>query len=272
VHVLCEKPLEVTTARVKRMIDTCRDAGVVLGGIFPMRFNPAMIAVHAAAREGRFGQLATVGVTLPWWRDDAYYGAGRWQGTAALDGGGALMNQASHSIDLMQWLAAATMPNLAPDQNPVEEVYAYTAKRGHDPKRLEVEDAGVVALRFRGGALGQILASTAMWPGSLRRLVIGGRDGTAEVIEDELTTFRVRQERPDDAMMRDKLATKTKHQGGAGEALAFSHLNHQRNIADFLAALDENRDPLVTGLEATKALAIIEACYESARTGRAVSI
>ena len=92
------------------------------------------------------------------------------------------------------------------------------------------------------------------------------------MIEDELTTFRFRQERPDDATMREKFATKTKHQGGAGEALAFSHLNHQRNIADFLAALDENRDPLVTGLEATKAVAIIEACYESARTGRAVSI
>src|SRR5438477_547749 len=83
------------------------------------------------------------------WRDDAYYGPGRWQGSLALDGGGALINQAIHYVDLAQWIAAAAMNDLSPSQNPVEEVFAYTAKRAHDPKQLEVEDTAVAMLRFR---------------------------------------------------------------------------------------------------------------------------
>src|SRR5207237_2099306 len=131
--------------------------GVTLGGIFPQRFNPVVRAIHAAASAGRFGNLALVNATVPWWREDAYYGPGRWQGSLALDGGGALINQAIHYVDLAQWIAAAAMKDLAPNENPVEEVFAYTAKRSHDPKQVEVEDTAVAVLRFRHGAVGPFL-------------------------------------------------------------------------------------------------------------------
>ncbi|MGH7214518.1 MAG: Gfo/Idh/MocA family protein, partial [Tepidisphaeraceae bacterium] len=202
VHVLCEKPLEITTERCRKMIAAADDAGVTLGGIFPQRYNPVTNVIRRAARDGRFGNLSTVSVTVPWWRDDAYYGKGRWQGTLALDGGGALMNQGIHNIDLLQWLAAATMPDLSPDQSAVEEVFAYTARRGHDPSRVEVEDTAVATVRFRNGALGQILAATSIWPGSLRRVMIAGRDGTAELIEDQLVAWQFRTELPDDTTVR----------------------------------------------------------------------
>src|SRR5205085_6082936 len=126
VHVLCEKPLEITMARVQQMIDVAERAGIVLGGFFPQRFNPAVRTIHQAAADGRFGQLSVVSATVPWWRDDDYYGGGRWQGTQKLDGGGALMNQSIHYVDLMQWFVGSA----------VEEVFAYTAKRAHDPSRL----------------------------------------------------------------------------------------------------------------------------------------
>ena len=133
VPVICEKPLEITLKRIDRMIAAAAKAGVPLGAIFPQRFNPVIQAVHAAAAAGRFGLLAVAASYVPWWRDDAYYGPGRWQGTKALDGGGALINQSIHGVDALQWIAAATSPGLAAGENPVESVVALTAVRGHDP-------------------------------------------------------------------------------------------------------------------------------------------
>ena len=109
-HIIVEKPLEITTARVRQMTQECDAAGVTLGAIFPQRFNPVNVAVRDAAQQGRFGNLAVIHAAVPWWRDDDYYAPTRWQGKLALDGGGALMNQAIHTVDIMQWLAAATMP------------------------------------------------------------------------------------------------------------------------------------------------------------------
>ena len=122
IHVLCEKPLEITTARMDQMIEYARAAGIVFGGIFPQRFNPVVQAVYDAAARGRFGQLAVVNAAVPWWRDDAYYAPGRWQGTRRLDGGGALMNQSIHAVDMLQWIAAAAIGGVGPEENPVEQV------------------------------------------------------------------------------------------------------------------------------------------------------
>lgn len=273
IHMLCEKPIEITTARIEQMIAAAKEHRVLLGGIFPQRFNAINQVIHAAASAGRFGSLACISVSVPWWREDAYYGPGRWQGTAKLDGGGAMMNQSIHSIDLMQWIVAAAMPDLPPRGNPVEEVFAYTAQRGHENSRLEVEDMAVAVLRFRNGALGQILASTSMYPGSLRRMTIGGRDGTLESHEDELLTYKFREEQPDDEATRQRFSGATQHGGGAGSnPMAFNHTNHRHNIAAFLKAIEEKRQPELDGHEAAKAVAIIEACYESARTSRPVKI
>jgi len=272
IHVICEKPLEITADRVRQMVDAADRAGIRLGAIFPQRFNPVNVAIHRAAAAGRFGSLAIVQGVVPWWRDDEYYAPGRWQGKAALDGGGALMNQAIHTLDLVQWFAAATMPDLPPSTNPVAEVFAYTAKRSHDPKVLEVEDTAILNMRFRNGALGQLLAATSMWPGTRRRLVVGGRDGSAEAFEDQLVQFQFRAEQPDDEATRQRFAAPTSHGGGASNPMALSGVNHRLNLTDFFDALAAGREPTLTGIEAAKAVQIIDACYESARTGKAVKI
>jgi UDP-N-acetyl-2-amino-2-deoxyglucuronate dehydrogenase len=272
VPVICEKPLEITLKRIDRMIAAAAKRGVTLGAIFPQRFNPVIEAVHAAATAGRFGRLAVAASYVPWWRDDAYYGPGRWQGTKALDGGGALMNQSIHGVDALQWIAGATMPDLAPGENPVESVVALSAVRAHDPERLEVEDTCVAVLRFRNGALGQLLAATSLFPGSLRRLLVGGRDGTAEILEEQLVTWRFRGETADDEATRERLGGSSGTSGGAADPMAINYVCHTRNFEAFLAALREGRQPPLNGLEGRKAVAIVEACYKSARTGRAATV
>ena len=272
IDVLCEKPLEITTQRIDRMIDAARAAGIVLGGFFPTRYNPVVIAMHDAAAQGRFGDLAVVNSYVPWWRDDEYYAPDRWQGTQALDGGGAMMNQSIHGVDAVQWIAAATMKDLDATTNPVEQVVAFTARRGHDPNAIEVEDTAVALLRFRNGALGQLLGATSMFPGSLKRVQIAGRDGTAEVLEDELITWQFRQATGEDEAIRQRYSAATQTGGGAADPMAIDYSNHTRNIEAFVNSLDRGEPFMLDGLEARKAVAIIEGIYESAKTGRVVTI
>jgi UDP-N-acetyl-2-amino-2-deoxyglucuronate dehydrogenase len=272
VHVICEKPLEINLRRIDRMIAACEKAGVTLGAIFPQRFNPVVRAVHAAAEAGRFGRLAVAAALVPWWRDDAYYGPGRWQGTRALDGGGALMNQSIHGVDALQWIAGATMAGLAPGQGPVERVMALTAVRAHDPERLEVEDTCVAILQFRDGTLGQLLAATSLFPGQLRRLLFGGRDGTAVIEEEQLVAWQFRGEHADDAAVRERFGSASRTSGGAADPMAIDYSCHTRNFEDFLAALRAGRRPTLDGAEGRKAVAIVEACYRSARTGRSALV
>ena len=272
VHVICEKPLEISLRRLDRMVAAASDAGITLGAIFPQRFNPVVRTVHAAAAAGRFGEVAVVNSYVPWWRDDAYYGPSRWQGTKALDGGGALMNQSIHGVDALVWIAGATMPDLAAGENPVEQVVAMTAVRAHDRERLEVEDTCVAILRFKSGALGQILAATSLYPGQLRRLQIGGRDGTAEILEEQLVAWQFRNESPDDAAVRERFAGSSRSSGGAADPLAIDYSNHTRNFAEFVSALKAGTKPPLDGVEGRKAVAVVEACYKSARTGRAAKV
>lgn len=272
VHVICEKPLEISLRRLDTMRRVAADAEIRLGAIFPQRFNPVVRAVRDAAAEGRFGSLSMVSTSVPWWRDDAYYGPGRWQGTAALDGGGALMNQSIHGVDALQWIAGATMPDLGRGENPVESVVALSAIRAHDPQRLEVEDTCVAILRFRSGALGQILAATSMFPGQMRRILVGGRDGTAEIVEEQLADWRFRTTRPDDDDIRARLGQPSATSGGAADPMAINYGCHTRNIGAFVEALRTGRDPELDGLEGRKAVAIVAACYRSARNGRPVKV
>src|ERR1700722_16212734 len=134
-HVVVEKPLEITTERCDRIIDTCRRNQVKLCTIFPSRFGDANQALKAAVDAGRFGRLTLAETTCKWWRPQSYYDEGGWKGTQALDGGGALMNQAIHNVDLLQWL-----------MGPVTHISGFTATLAHE--RIEVEDTAVASLRF----------------------------------------------------------------------------------------------------------------------------
>ena len=272
VHVICEKPLEISLPRIDRMLAAARRAGITLGAIFPQRFNPVVAAVQAAAAAGRFGSLAVASCHVPWWRDDDYYGPGRWQGTKRLDGGGALMNQSIHGVDALQWIAGAMTPGLEPGANPVESVVALTTVRSHDRELLEVEDTCVAILRFRNGGLGQILAATSLYPGQLRRILVGGRDGTAEIQEEQLVDWRFRSALPDDDATRARFGAASSTSGGAADPMAINYACHTRTFAAFLAALREGRQPELDGLEGRKAVAIVTACYRSARTGRAARV
>jgi predicted dehydrogenase len=270
IDVLCEKPLEITTERIDRMIAAAEEHDITLGGVFQQRFTDVLGAVHDAAAAGRFGSLAVANTYVPWWRDDEYYD-GAWQGTEALDGGGALMNQSIHGIDATQWLAGAAM-DLDHGANPVAEVTAHTARRAHSDDIMEVEDTAVAALRYRDGTLGQVLGSTAMYPGSLRRIQLAGRDGTAEVREDELVTWAFRDETPDDDDIRAQFGEESETSGGAADPMAIDYANHRRNIAAFLDARSGGEPYPLDGTEARKAVAIVEAIYASAERGTPVTL
>jgi UDP-N-acetyl-2-amino-2-deoxyglucuronate dehydrogenase len=272
VHVICEKPLEITLKRIDRLIAAAEKAGITLGAIFPQRFNPVIRTVHEAAAGGRFGPLAVAASYVPWWRDDAYYGPGRWQGTRALDGGGALMNQSIHGVDALQWIGGATIPGLDPRENPVERVLALTAVRAHDPEQLEVEDTCVAVLLFKNGAVGQLLAATSLYPGQMRRFLFGGRDGTAEILEEQLMTWQFRTAQPDDDAIRGRLGGASSTSGGAADPMAINYSCHTRNFEDFIGAIRSGTRPSLDGHEGRKAVAIIEACYTSARTGKMATV
>ena len=265
IHVLCEKPIEITLERAAEMQAAASKAGVLLGGIFPQRFNPVVDEVYRAALAGRFGDLSMAVAYVPWWRDDEYYAPSRWQGTLALDGGGALMNQSIHAIDAMQWIASAA------GAGSVVEIYGLTGKLGHDPSLIEVEDTAVAVLRFESGALGNIVAGTSMWPGTSQRLHFAGRNGTAEVHEQELVTWRFRDESEADDAIRKQYGGHS-DAGGAADPMAIDYSNHTRNIEDFLAAIEQGRTSSVSADDACKSLAIIRGIYDSVQTGTAIEL
>lgn len=270
IDVLCEKPLEISTERIDRMVEAAEETDSTLGGMFQQRFKPLFQQIHKAASDGRFGVLSVASAYVPWWRDDEYYD-GAWQGTQDLDGGGALMNQSIHGIDTMQWLAGATM-SLDRDENPVEEVFAYTDRLAHDADLMEVEDTAVATLRYRDGSLGQVLGATSMYPGSLRRIQLAGRDGTASVLEDELVTWQFRRERDTDEEIREKFSAESDTSGGAADPMDIDYSNHRRNIEKFLDSLSGDESYPLDAVEARKAVEIIEAIYESAERNEPVQI
>ncbi len=278
IHVLCDKPLEITPARCDTMIEACDAAGVHLGCIFQSRFTPELQPLHDAAKAGRFGALSIISGYVPWYRDDEYYSPSRWQGTLAMDGGGACMNQAIHTIDVLIWLAgAADGETAAVDVNPVAEVVAFTAQRAHSAELIEVEDTAVVSLRFRNGALGQILGATSMYPGSDRLVWLAGRNGTAELRGDDLTRWEFRiPEAGDENVTKPKVAEKVASGGAASPFANFNTGPPRSNIEAFLQSLEaadpsESKYP-IGGREAKKAVEVVTAIYEAARTGKSVAI
>src|SRR5438067_3893020 len=151
VNVIIEKPMEITHAAIAEMLKVQQETGVKMAVISQHRFDPDTIKVHDLVEAQAFGRLVLGNALVPWWRSQAYYDSGAWRGTWELDGGGVLMNQSIHSIDLLQWL-----------MGPVKSIFAYTDTLVH---RMETEDVAVAVLRFANGALGTISATTGAYPG-----------------------------------------------------------------------------------------------------------
>jgi predicted dehydrogenase len=258
-HVVVEKPLEITTARCDRIIEACDRHGVRLAVIFPSRFSDANRTLKAAVDAGRFGKLTLGETTCKWWRSQAYYDEGGWKGTKVLDGGGALMNQAIHNVDLLQWL-----------MGPVTHVTAFTASLAHE--RIEVEDTAAACLRFRSGALGVIQATTSVWPGLPKTIAIHGDRGTAVIEQDDVLRWDFNPQTEEDQAVRQRFAQKVGASGGSSDPAAISHVGHARQLGDFVHALRSGGQPQIDGREGRKAVAIIEEIYRAAASGRTMEM
>ncbi len=253
-HLVIEKPLEITTERCDRIITAARDNKVRLTGIFPSRFSDGALQIKSAIDKGRFGRLTILDAAVKWHRSDEYYAQAGWRGTWAMDGGGALMNQAIHAVDLLQWFSGG-----------IFEVSAYTATLGH--KDLEVEDVITATVLHESGALGTITAATASWPGWAKRIEISGTEGSVVLEDNRVTRWEFQKPHPEDDSILKSIETGETGSGGAGDPSAIGFEGHRRQLADFVQALSEDREPFINGIEARKSVAVITAIYRSAESG-----
>jgi UDP-N-acetyl-2-amino-2-deoxyglucuronate dehydrogenase len=256
-HVVVEKPLEINLERCDAIIAACDSAGVRLCTIFPSRFTAANRRLKEAIEIGRFGKLTLGDTYVKWWRSQEYYDSGGWRGTWKLDGGGALMNQAIHNIDLLYWLVGD-----------VAAITAMTATLAHE--RIEVEDTACAAIRFQNGAIGVIEAATSAYPGLLKRTEVHGDRGSARVEQDDITLWEFQEKVPSDNEVFAAMAARTGFKAGASDPRGITHIGHRDQLLDFLEAIDKGRDPAVDGREGRKSVEIIRAIYKSAASGAQV--
>jgi UDP-N-acetyl-2-amino-2-deoxyglucuronate dehydrogenase len=250
-HILLEKPLEVSTERAVALVNAAAQAGVTLGVMLQHRFRPAGMKLRDMLRAGELGRIVGCSTVIRLWRPQSYYDV-EGRGTKARDGGGVLITQGIHTLDLMLSLAG-----------PIAEVSAYAATtRVH---RMETEDMVVAAVRYENGALGTIDATTAAYPGFAERIEIVGEKATASLVGSDLTVAH-----------HDGRVTELKTEYGAGgtgaDPMAFPHDWHRSAIADFLDAIDEKRAPMVSGTEALKVHRLIDALLEAGATGKRVQV
>lgn len=242
-HVIVEKPIDVSLEAADRLIKTCRECGVKLSVISQHRFDPGIVELKKAIDAGQLGKLTFGGSHTKWYRSQEYYDSGDWRGTWALDGGGALMNQSVHYVDMVQYCLG-----------PVTELSAYCATLSHE--RIEVEDIATATLKFASGALGLLEGNTTAYPGFCTRLDVYGTKGGVIIENDHIKEWKVEGvENPHSAGGEG---------GGAGSA-AIPAASHGRQIADVIDAILTDRDPLVTGENGRHPLEIVLKVYESAR-------
>ncbi|WP_433291934.1 Gfo/Idh/MocA family protein [Actinoplanes sp. CA-030573] len=259
-HVIVEKPAEITVARTDEIIRAQQKAGTLVTVISQHRFDPATEKVLAAIEAGELGRLTSGIASIDWWRGQSYYDSGGWRGTWELDGGGALMNQGVHTVDLL--IAALGRP---------VEVFAYTGTLAHE--RIEVEDVATGVVRFESGALGVLHATTAAYPGLSARLQVHGDRGSAVIDNDEMAFFHAT---PAGSSPAEVLMGSTQSiSGGSSDTAAAANPGqlsdaHRLQYLNFLGAL-AGTEKLRVDLETNRqAVGVITGAYESARTGRPV--
>lgn len=249
-HILLEKPLECSTERARRLVEAAEAAGIRLGVVFQHRFREASEHLRTLLGQGALGELAAVNVICPWWRPQSYYDEpGR--GTLGRDGGGVLITQAIHTLDLTLSLAG-----------PVAEVAAITGTTA--VHRMETEDFAAAGLRFANGACGALIATTAEYPGFPERIELIGTKGTA-VLAAGVVTLHWHDG-------REERFGEEQGTGGGADPMAFPHDAHRALLADFLDAIDHDRDPRVTGREALRVHHFIDAVLRASAEGRIVRV
>jgi len=250
-HVIIEKPIEITLERADHIIRACQEAKVKLAVIFQHRFDEATQKLKIAVQKMALGKLILGDAYVKWHRTPQYYASGGWRGTLQWDGGGALINQSIHTIDLLQWI-----------MGPVTSVYG---KIGTFTHHIEGEDVGLALLTFESGAMGIIEGSTSIYPGFPERLEIHGEKGTVILEGGNIKTWAIHGEPaigPSDPS--------TSKKSGAADPMAIGIAGHLAQYRDFIDAIVNDREPLVNGMEGRKALEIVLAIYQSSREKRVV--
>ena len=269
-HVIVEKPMDITLDACDKLLAAQRESGKRLAVISQHRFDKASVEVKAALENELLGPMVYAEARVPWYRTQEYYDSGDWRGTWALDGGGALMNQGVHTADLMRWLCG-----------PVETVYAQARTLAHE--RVETEDVIAATLTFASGAVGTLSASTAMYPGFAVRVGVYGTEGSAIIEGDMLHTLTTKNglSGGGEASLASALQVATGGTKAATEASAMATASdpaaiwggaHQAQIADFIRCCRTGETPIVDGVEGRKAVEVVLAVYESARTGQVVRL
>ena len=251
--VLLQKPMDINLENCREMIRLAKDANIRLGVVSQHRFDDATIFLKKALAQGRLGKLLQADGYVKWHRPQSYYdrpGKGTWK----VEGGGALINQGIHTVDVLMYLAGR-----------VSEVTAqWQLGSSHE---MEAEDVVNALVRYSNGATGVIQASTAFWPGYTERIELHGTKGSAIITGDKLTAWDVEGDPGDDAPL-----TSADDESGASDPMAIPIENLKRGFSDFAAAVQAGNDPLIDGEEAYRALQIVLGVYESAREGRAVQL
>jgi predicted dehydrogenase len=259
-HVVVEKPIDITLAAADRIIEAEKRSGRTVTVISQHRFDRSTEKVLHAVRAGHFGTVTSAVASHAWWRGQTYYDSGQWRGTWALDGGGAVMNQTVHTINLMLTIVGTPV-----------EVFGYTACLAHE--RIEVEDTAVAVLKFASGALGMIHGTTAAYPGLDASLRVFGSKGSAVISNDVLEFIHENPgPAPEITMSEMTGANQVGEQFRIGPDELAMGVAHRRQLADFVDAVSTGRPPRVGTSEARACLAVILALYESAASGRPVPI
>jgi UDP-N-acetyl-2-amino-2-deoxyglucuronate dehydrogenase len=251
-HVLTEKPIDVTVARGDELVAECEKAGKKLGVFFQDRFTRDFVALKGAIDEGALGRPLLASARVKWWRPPEYYSQSRWRGTPELDGGGALINQGIHTVDLLLWLLGD-----------VRRVWARSATALH---AIEAEDTLVATLELASGALATFEATTAAYPGYPRRVELTGTEGTVVIEHDRVLSADLRAPRAD---LAGSEAGKTE---SARSPVVSDVRGHKAALEDFLRAIRDDGEPRCSGREGLRSLAVVEALYRSARTQQPVSL
>lgn len=249
VHVLCEKPIDVKKEKMDAMIEACKEHHVKLGCIFQRRTFSAVVETAKAVREGALGTVTLGSAYLKYYRDQKYYDSGDWRGTWELDGGGALMNQGIHGVDMLNFMMGG-----------VKSVKAYCERLAWD---IDVEDTAVVMVKFKNGAIGVIECATTVYPGLDTVFSINGTKGSISFGDRGFSHFKIK----DDSYSQPEV---TGSLGGMNCGYGDNNRGHILQIEDMANAVLEDRDPMVTGEDARESVKIILAIYESAKTGKEI--
>jgi len=247
-----QKPISTSVETARQMIEVARQAGVVLGVVSQHRFDDSTIFVKKAIAAGRLGKILQADAYVKWWRDEAYYSRpikGSWE----VEGGGALINQAVHQVDVLRYLVGG-----------VSELFGYWQLASRH--KIESEDVITAMLKYESGATGVIQASTAFWPGYSERIEIHGTKGTCIFTGDKLTTWDVLNDEGEPAPVEKEVMS------GASDPMAIPLTPFERQFLDFGNAVKAGAAPLVSGEEGLKALEIVQGVYQSCRSGLPVKL